>query len=721
MSVIGCSVAPPWGLCNGTQRQPDSQTSGIGDPAIRYATISPSDGISMTPLRQFSTVVLVTAACASSVAAFARPQAAATPHGRRVAVTIDDLPANMFRGDLTDWQDMTTTLLAGLVRHSVPAIGFVNEQKLYVDGAAEPAPAYVELLRDWLDAGMELGNHTYSHPDLHRTPVAEYERDILRGETITRPLLAEHGAVPRYFRHPFLHTGNDLETRDAVHDFLAEHGYRVAPVTIDNLEYIAARAYDHALVRSDQELAKRIASSYVQYMREVFAYYERQSKALLGYEIPQSLLLHANRLNAAVIDELLGMMRARGYEFVTLDEALEDPAYQSKDEFAGRAGITWLHRWAITAGKRGGFFGSEPDLPGFVHETYANPPSLGETVPMREDAWEFDGDAHNFEQLEGRDALHIERGRAWVKGADLLDGTIEFDLWVEEERNFSGVYFRSVDNGNSEHFYVRQHQSGNPDASQYTPVYNGVAGWQIYVGDGFTVPLELPFERWMHIRVDINGDRAAVYLDSAEPVLIIDDLQRDPVSGGVGFNAGNARFSNITISPGSPEIPAATAAGAEIESAATVPNWRVSNPFAESLVETATTVSAADLGIVSWSALDATERGIANLARVASPAGGQNTVVAALTLRADSAQIVRARFGFSDRVRVFLNGRLLYSGNDNYTSRDYRFLGTIGLFDGVALPLEAGDNELWFAVSEDFGGWGIVAEIAAAAGVEVTR
>jgi len=451
----------------------------------------------MTRSRLLSTMMLVTVACAASFAGFARSQTA-TQSARRVAVTIDDLPANIFRGELSDWEEMTEALLEGLVRHEVPAIGFVNEGKLYA-GGAKPDPAYVALLQAWLDAGLELGNHSFSHPDLHGTPLAEYERDILRGELVTRELLTSSGDVPRYFRHPFLHTGNDLETRGALHEFLAEHGYRVAPVTIDNQEYIAARAYDHALLRGDHELATRIAANYVDYMDQMFAYYEQQSEALFGYEIPQSLLIHANQLNAAVIDELLEMIQARGYRFVTLDEALEDPAYESKDEFSGRAGITWLHRWAITAGKRGEFFGTEPDLAPFVHEVYADPPAAtptvaqGETtaVPMQEDAWEFIGDAHGFVNFGGREALHLERGRAWVKGAGLRDGTIEFDLWVEEERNFSGVYFRAVDNANNEHFYVRQHQSGNPDATQYTPVYNGVSGWQIYVGAGFTIPLEL--------------------------------------------------------------------------------------------------------------------------------------------------------------------------------------------------------------------------------------
>lgn len=295
----------------------------------------------MTRLRLFS-IMIVVVVSAVVFAGIARPQTA-LQRNRRVAVTIDDLPANMFLGDLSDWQEMTAMLLAGLVRHEVPAIGFVNEGKLYIDGAPDPDLAYVALLQAWLNAGLELGNHTFSHPDLHRTPLAQYEQDILRGEIVTRRLLAARGDVPRYFRHPFLHTGNDLDTRDALHEFLTEHGYR-------------------------------IAISYVAYMDEMFAYYEQQSDALLGYEVRQILLIHANRLNAAIIDELLDMVRARGYRFITLNEALEDPAYRSSDEFSGRAGVTWLHRWAITAGKRGEFFGTEPNLPQFVHEVYADPP-----------------------------------------------------------------------------------------------------------------------------------------------------------------------------------------------------------------------------------------------------------------------------------------------------------------------------------------------------------
>lgn len=298
---------------------------------------------------------------------------------RRVAFTYDDLPANSFRPGLEAFRSVTGPLLEGLVRHGVPAIGFVNESKLYVDG--ELAQDRVALLEAWIEAGLELGNHSYSHPDLHSTPLETYRRDVLRGEEVTRRLLETAGRSPRFFRHPFLHTGRSLETRAAFEAFLETHGYRVAPVTIDNQEWIFARAYDHALARDDRGLADRIADAYLEYMDRVFEYYEMQSVAILGYEIPQILLLHANRLNADTVDDLVALVKARGYDFVPLEEALEDPAWARPDEYVGPAGITWLHRWALADGRRGDFFAGEPEVPAFVQAVFDDPPPASPLPP----------------------------------------------------------------------------------------------------------------------------------------------------------------------------------------------------------------------------------------------------------------------------------------------------------------------------------------------------
>src|SRR5262245_50146041 len=178
---------------------------------------------------------------------------------RTVAVTFDDLPATpagAVANDVASLRALTRKLLSGVRKYSVPAVGFVNEGKLFVEGAG---PGDVEgrigLLRMWLDAGLELGNHTYSHRDLNTIPLDQFQADVLRGETVTRRLLKEKGQTLRYFRHPFLHVGPDLKVRRAFEVFLSNHGYTVAPVTIDNDEFVYAAAYAKALRRGDAALA----------------------------------------------------------------------------------------------------------------------------------------------------------------------------------------------------------------------------------------------------------------------------------------------------------------------------------------------------------------------------------------------------------------------------------------------------------------------------------
>lgn len=296
----------------------------------------------------------------------------ATPT-REMAITFDDLPLGYASDRSYEMQrEVTGKLLAHLAEHGVPAIGFVNEEKLYEgtgpEEGGEPAPRRVALLRRWLDAGHALGNHTYSHPDLHRIPLAEFERDVLLGERVLRKVVGERDGKPLFFRHPFLHTGRSAEVRRALEAFLDQHGYRVAPVTVDNSEWIFALAYDRARTAGDQRSARRVAEAYVPYMEAKVEFFERNSRELFGREIPQVLLVHANRLNADHFGALAERLAARGYRFVALEDALEDPAYDSPDAYTGPAGITWLHRWALTRGVEKAFFRGEPETPDFVLE-----------------------------------------------------------------------------------------------------------------------------------------------------------------------------------------------------------------------------------------------------------------------------------------------------------------------------------------------------------------
>ena len=301
---------------------------------------------------RFLCFLLLLAACAAP-----RSAAPAGPSNRTVAITFDDLPwARDVAYDDAALAAMTTRLVGQIRAAGMPAIGFVNEGKL------ERGSGRDALLRRWVDAGLELGNHSYSHSSFWSTPRDSFQADVLRGEAVTTRLT---GKRPRFFRHPFLNTGPDVATKDAFERFLGEHGYRVAPVTLNNDDYLYALAYDRALARGDSAAMRRLGADYVRYMDTIFAHYEGVSRRVLGREPAQVLLLHANALNADYLDELAAMMRGRGYTFAPLERVLRDPAYQEPDRYAGRYGISWLERWAVT---RGLPRGAQPDIPAWVEE-----------------------------------------------------------------------------------------------------------------------------------------------------------------------------------------------------------------------------------------------------------------------------------------------------------------------------------------------------------------
>lgn len=266
-------------------------------------------------------------------------------------------------------QDTTTKLLRMLIAERVPAIGFVNEVKLFT-GDAEEEARRTALLEAWLDAGFDLGNHTYSHVEIDRVPFETYKADLIRGEIVTSRLLAARGRRLRYFRHPQLRTGPTPEYKASLDSLLAERGYRVAPVTIDHNDFVFAGVYARTRTRGDHATAERVVQAYVPYLERVVTHFENLSRQFLGYEVPQVLILHANELNADYGHEVITMLRQRGYRFITLDAALEDPAYKLPAATAPR-GLSWLHRWMLAKGLP---LQPEPSEPAFVREFFNRAP-----------------------------------------------------------------------------------------------------------------------------------------------------------------------------------------------------------------------------------------------------------------------------------------------------------------------------------------------------------
>lgn len=318
--------------------------------------------------------ILVISSMWLSVIASANPDSKTQPIDRRIAITIDDLP--WAATDDGGWQADNANdsrriethhkqLLAAMKKAKAPVVGFVNEGKLYANGTLQKNR--VAMLEDWLKAGFDLGNHTYGHISLHDVSLADYERDILKGENLLRPMLASHGKTLQWFRHPYLRTGRNIEDKAAVQKILISHGYRIAPVTVDNSDWIWALAYRKTLVDGrDAETLARLRQEYVPYMLAKIDFYERTSMALLGYNLPHVLLIHANELNAAIYTSLTAAIRNRGYRFISLEQAMQDDAYMRPDAFQGRFGPSWLHRWAIAEKKPKAFYEGEPVVPQWV-------------------------------------------------------------------------------------------------------------------------------------------------------------------------------------------------------------------------------------------------------------------------------------------------------------------------------------------------------------------
>ncbi|HLR05851.1 MAG TPA: polysaccharide deacetylase family protein [Pyrinomonadaceae bacterium] len=286
---------------------------------------------------------------------------------RKMAVTIDDLPyAGVGRTELPQARRATDKILASLRAHRVPAVAFVNEEQLQVTGELEARTA---LLRQWVDSGMILGNHTYSHPDFNKLTIEQFEEEILKGEIVTRRLMRSRRPYQLYFRHPMNHTGDTLAKKEAIEEYLSERGYKIAPHTIENSDFVFNVVYVLALRDKDEVTAKRVRDAYLDFTMAATEFAERFSPQIFGREVTQTLLIHANDLNADCLDDLLSRFAERGYRFVTLDKAMKDPAYQTKDTLVSRMGPTWLWRWMKSKGMNISFAG-DPDPPQWVTDRY---------------------------------------------------------------------------------------------------------------------------------------------------------------------------------------------------------------------------------------------------------------------------------------------------------------------------------------------------------------
>jgi hypothetical protein len=357
-------------------------------------------------------------------------------------------------------------------------------------------------------------------------------------------------------------------------------------------------------------------------------------------------------------------------------------------------------------------------------------PSQALSVPPDSPRWELEGQAKAAEYL-GRKCLYLDGGAAILKDFQLRDGVIDVDVATPARRGFSGIDFRMTDDGaNGERVYLRQHESGYPDAMQYTPVLNTGANWQIYNGPGFTGAIDIPKDVWFHLRLEVAGALAKLYVQEMDkPALVMSDLKSGVQTGRVALYVltGATYFSGFEVreTPAAPWERHQPAMPPE-----TLTRWSLSPSYDALARHLERPLSPSERDSMQWQEVEAEPPGFvvinryresphprvtfqSDFSKRLEPQPGMKVVYARTTIVSESDQVRKLYIGYSDDVSVFLNDTILYRGRSAQSFRDPRFLGIVNPEnDAIYLPLKKGRNDLILAVSELGGGWGFICRLA---------
>ncbi|HEY0376424.1 MAG TPA: hypothetical protein VGC87_05645 [Pyrinomonadaceae bacterium] len=377
-------------------------------------------------------------------------------------------------------------------------------------------------------------------------------------------------------------------------------------------------------------------------------------------------------------------------------------------------------------------FTAVPEAKASAHRVRSRPAAHLQTaqalsVPPDSPRWDLQGQAKPAE-YQGRKCLFLDGGAATLKDFEMRDGVVDVDVATPASRGFFGIQFRIANDVNAEWVYLRQHKSGQPDAMQYTPVLNTGLNWQIYNGPGFTGPVDIPREAWFHLRLEVTGAQAKLYVkDMDKPALVMDDLKSGVQRGQVALAVltGATYFSNFEIrtTPDAawerhlPPVPPGTLTKWSVSPVYDALARNLERPPSESDVKGWQDVEAESPGfVVLYRYREAPHPRVTfanDFSKRLDPQPGMKVVYARTTIESDREQVKKLYLGYSDDVSLFLNGKILFRGRSAQNFRDPGFLGIVNPEnDAVYLPLKKGRNELTLAVSELGGGWGFICRLA---------
>jgi peptidoglycan/xylan/chitin deacetylase (PgdA/CDA1 family) len=254
----------------------------------------------------------------------------------QIAITFDDLPSHSALPLDTTRVDIAKQIIAALKDAKAPAYGFVNGLRLQDDAASAP------VLQLWRDAGFPFGNHTYSHMNLNRSTLEDWEADTLKNESVVAPLMADGDW--HWLRFPYLAEGDTVAKHDAVRAFLAAHGYRIAAVTLSFDDYYWNEPYARCVAKGDKATIAAMETAYLAAAGTSLRYYHVLSQELYGRDIPSVLLMHLGAFDARMLPRLLALYKANAVSFISLAQAEADPFYSVDADLRLPAGPTTLEQ-----------------------------------------------------------------------------------------------------------------------------------------------------------------------------------------------------------------------------------------------------------------------------------------------------------------------------------------------------------------------------------------
>lgn len=256
---------------------------------------------------------------------------------KKVAITVDDLPVVWdIKYSIEKQEEIFYNALAALKKHGVQMVGFTignaiqDHHKVFLD--------------QMIAEGHLIANHSATHPDFNETTPEDYWSNILKAERTISEWWVDSGDTNKYFRYPYLHRGDTVEKRDEVAEKLADSGYKIAPVSLLSRDWAYSSDYYNAWEKKDPEGMVKVGKAYLQHIKDITKRDTKLAKEKFGRDINHILLLHMNLINGDYLDDVLTWYKENGWEFITLEEALQDPVYDLEEEYVGPYGISWQNR-----------------------------------------------------------------------------------------------------------------------------------------------------------------------------------------------------------------------------------------------------------------------------------------------------------------------------------------------------------------------------------------